>query len=311
MLRRMPVPSHTFAWIAAAVVAATAIGATWGILSYRSVLDEAFADRSLAYVQAFAASTTPWLSPPNPEMLEAASRFMLVGSALYVQIVLNGEAAVEERTTPFLNAELPVLPTPESAIIERRRSRGTPVHLDVIVPLPSLPEGPAYVRIGIDEATARARKRSATLAGAGIGLSVDLVLLGLLWWLLPKEQSEPTTPGTTKERTMPRVVGDLAIDPLKRRVTLAGTPVKLTPKQFALLEFLASEPDRVYSDREIVAAVWADSPYADSKDVKQYVYLLRRRLAEVDDGGARLIVTVPGFGYKLISASIDEALTDG
>ena len=96
-----------------------------------------------------------------------------------------------------------------------------------------------------------------------------------------------------------------------KRVTLKGEGVDLTPKQFALLEFLAERSDRVVSEEEIVDGVWAGSHYADSKDVKQYVYLVRNRLSKADPGGRDLITTVPGFGYRLTSDPVDGELTDG
>jgi len=55
----------------------------------------------------------------------------------------------------------------------------------------------------------------------------------------------------------------------------------------------------VFSDREILAAVWPDSRYANAKDVKQHVYLLRKRLRDAKSGGEEMIVNVPGFGYRL------------
>ncbi|HEC63428.1 MAG TPA: helix-turn-helix domain-containing protein, partial [Candidatus Acetothermia bacterium] len=68
-----------------------------------------------------------------------------------------------------------------------------------------------------------------------------------------------------------------------------------------LLRLLASSPGRVFSDQEILREVWPDSRYANSKDVKQYVYLVRQRLGKVRPGAEGMIVTVPGFGYKLVS----------
>jgi len=105
-------------------------------------------------------------------------------------------------------------------------------------------------------------------------------------------------------------VGDLRIDTIGKLVFFKNQSVQLTPKQYALIEFLAREPDRVFTDREIVDNVWEASSYADSKDVKQYVYLVRRRLSTVHPTGKRLIETVSGFGYKLVSEPVDEELTD-
>ena len=299
-------------WIALAVIGATALGAAWGVCCLHSVLTEGFVDRSLAYAQAFSASTLPWVNPPNVEMLDAASRFMLVGSALYVQIVIDGVVASDERTTAFLDMELDPLAAPDTSSVSvgQRDLRGLPAHLDVVVPLPSAATPTSYVRIGVDESSLNLRKRSTTFAGIGIGLAIDSLLIGFFWWLLrrrhaprPAESSAPTSLDSS------RTVGGLVIDPLRRRVALKGQPVNLTPKQFALLDVLASQPERVFSDREIVEAVWSESPYADSKDVKQYIYLLRRRLSAAYPKGGDLIETVPGFGYRLNPAAVERGLT--
>ena len=95
-------------------------------------------------------------------------------------------------------------------------------------------------------------------------------------------------------------MGALEIFEDQKHVRLFGEPVRLSPKQFAFLRLLASAPGRVFSDREILREVWPDSQYANSKDVKQYVYLVRQRLGKVRPGAEGMIVTVPGFGYKLV-----------
>jgi len=314
MLRRLSISRRSFLVISIALIAATAVGATWGVASLSNVLGEAFRERSLAYVQAFASSTLVWLNPANPEMLNAASRFMLVGSALYVQVVQDETVLSDERSVGMLSASLSVEPVPPAPRIEQRTLTGVSTHLDVLVPLPSVDDSSAYVRIGIDESTLRTRKRNVLLGGIGIGLGLDAALLGLLWWLLRPQREADGLQSTDAAGSNPkndeRTIGSLVIHHATRRVHLSGSPVKLTPKQYKLLEFLASEPDRVYSDKEILEAVWSDSPYADSKDVKQYVYLLRKRLDAAQVRGAELIETVPGFGYRLLSTPVDPALTD-
>ncbi len=107
-----------------------------------------------------------------------------------------------------------------------------------------------------------------------------------------------------------RQIGGLVIDESSKSVLLNGKSVRLTPKQYALLSLLASDAGRVFSEREILETVWAESDYADSKDVKQYVYLLRRRLAEASDSGGMLVVNVPGFGYKIEYSQLEGNLTD-
>jgi len=84
----------------------------------------------------------------------------------------------------------------------------------------------------------------------------------------------------------------------RKAAALNGVPLSLSPKLFSLLALLVSEPGRVFSDREILGAVWPASRYANAKDVKQHIYLLRKKLRGVQPGAEGMIVTVPGFGYR-------------
>ena len=96
------------------------------------------------------------------------------------------------------------------------------------------------------------------------------------------------------------VRGDLRVDPVSKTVSVRGQPVDLTPKQFALLYLLAEVPGRVLRDDDILDSVWPDSAYANSRDVKQCVYTLRRRLGRVVESPSDVVVNVKGYGYKLV-----------
>jgi DNA-binding response OmpR family regulator len=93
-------------------------------------------------------------------------------------------------------------------------------------------------------------------------------------------------------------VGDLEIDDSIKQVKVKGRTVSLSPKEYELLKLLASEPGRVFSHQEIIAAVWQNKPFITSSDVTKYIYLLREKL-EDDPENPRYILTVRGFGYKL------------
>jgi len=93
--------------------------------------------------------------------------------------------------------------------------------------------------------------------------------------------------------------GPLRIDDRSKLVTLHGEPISLSPKEYELLKLLASEPGRVFSDEEIIAHLWPAGSHATSNDVKQYIHLLRSRI-EANPQRPRLILTVKGFGYKLV-----------
>ena len=90
----------------------------------------------------------------------------------------------------------------------------------------------------------------------------------------------------------------LEIDDTRKVVILRGKEVALSPKEYALVGLLSSEPGRVFSRQEILSRLWPDNRYATSQDVQKYVYLLRKKL-EDDPSHPRFILTVRGFGYRL------------
>ncbi|NUW39130.1 response regulator transcription factor [Nonomuraea rhodomycinica] len=90
--------------------------------------------------------------------------------------------------------------------------------------------------------------------------------------------------------------GDLSLDPARRKVQRGETPVELTPREFALLEYLMRRRDEVVSKAEILEHVW-DTFDTDPNVVEVYVGYLRRKL----DGpfGRNSLQTVRGAGYRL------------
>ena len=290
--------------VAVTVILVTALALILAVQGYHTLLEETFRERSVAYAQAFAASAGAWVEPLNADMLRAASRFMLVGSALYVQIELDGTLIIDERGDEASTLDLPSAISSPSLQGETGRLPSGASYLDVAVPLAVSGETAGSVRIGIDTVAVVARGRSMALAASGIAILVDALVLGLLFWSHRGRTGRRETAARVPARSIAGalemlVVGDLRIDLANKEARLKGRRVELTPKQFTLLAFLAERPDRVVSEEEIVESVWSDSPYADSKDVKQYVYLVRKRLAKADPNGRELIVTVPGFGYRL------------
>jgi two-component system KDP operon response regulator KdpE len=96
----------------------------------------------------------------------------------------------------------------------------------------------------------------------------------------------------------PATVGDLVVDPRSRRVTLAGEPVELSPKEFDLLAHLAARAGTVVSKRELLTEVWR-LPYGGSdKTVDVHLSWLRRKLGE-SAASPRLLQTVRGVGVRL------------
>ncbi len=90
---------------------------------------------------------------------------------------------------------------------------------------------------------------------------------------------------------------DLAMDRAAHRVSLAGRPLDLSPKEFALLEYLLTRRDQVVSRAEISDHVWDDTFESFANVVDVTIHRLRKKIdGERPD---RLLQTVKGVGYVL------------
>jgi DNA-binding response OmpR family regulator len=87
--------------------------------------------------------------------------------------------------------------------------------------------------------------------------------------------------------------GDVVLDPATREVRLGEEPVALTPREFALAEYLLRNPGRVITKSELIDHVWETPDAVDANAVEVYVGYLRRKL------GRDLIRTVRGAGYRI------------
>ncbi|MFG3439608.1 response regulator transcription factor [Nonomuraea sp. NPDC047897] len=90
--------------------------------------------------------------------------------------------------------------------------------------------------------------------------------------------------------------GDLSLDPARRKVQRGESPVELTPREFALLEYLLRRRDEVVSKAEILEHVW-DTFDTDPNVVEVYVGYLRRKIDA--PFGRNALQTVRGAGYRL------------
>jgi two-component system OmpR family response regulator len=98
--------------------------------------------------------------------------------------------------------------------------------------------------------------------------------------------------------------GALRLDPGSREVRYNDAPVALTPREFALLEYLMRRDGNVASKPEILDHVWGMDFAGDPNVVEVYIGYLRRKLDEAHD--TRLIHTVRGAGYRLAAATSAE-----
>jgi DNA-binding response OmpR family regulator len=97
----------------------------------------------------------------------------------------------------------------------------------------------------------------------------------------------------------PVQVGDLSIDPAAFTVVVAGRPVELTAREFALLHCLALEAGRVISTDDLVTRVWGAEFMGEPQVVYVNVRWLREKIEEEPENPRR-IVNVRGVGYKLV-----------
>lgn len=94
------------------------------------------------------------------------------------------------------------------------------------------------------------------------------------------------------------VIDELAINTASRSVALSGTPVQLTPKEFDILAFLATNRGTVFSKEEIYQAVLNDRYLLDSSNIMAFIRKIRKKI-EPEPDNPRYLLTVWGVGYKM------------
>lgn len=93
--------------------------------------------------------------------------------------------------------------------------------------------------------------------------------------------------------------GNLRIDPKTHEVLLDGKAIALSPKEFALLHFLASNPGQVFSRDTLLDRVWGHDAFVNSRTVDVHIHWLRERI-EPDQSKPTRLITLRGIGYKFV-----------
>lgn len=93
-------------------------------------------------------------------------------------------------------------------------------------------------------------------------------------------------------------IGNVTIDVAQHQVELAGEPVKLTPKEFDLLVYLAQHRGKVLTHPQLLAKVWGPAHGEDFQYLRVFIGQLRQKL-EADPASPVLILTEPGVGYRI------------
>jgi len=100
-----------------------------------------------------------------------------------------------------------------------------------------------------------------------------------------------------RERPQRLSVGGVTLDPLRRRVSSHDREAMLTPREFALLEFLMTHSESSIAKSEILSAVWGSDFDGDPNIVEVYIGYLRRKIDV--EGQPSIIRTVRGVGYTV------------
>jgi two-component system response regulator VicR len=112
-------------------------------------------------------------------------------------------------------------------------------------------------------------------------------------------------PSSTPPQTGQLVCGDLNIDLVRRRVTLRGEPVDLTPKEFQILAILASSPGEVYTRKQLIEDAWGKDYYGEPAAITVFIRRIREKI-EDDPARPRYVKTVWRIGYLFCDPNGNE-----
>jgi len=94
------------------------------------------------------------------------------------------------------------------------------------------------------------------------------------------------------------VLGNVTVNFLQRRVTAGEREIRLTPKEFDLLQYLANNPDRPVPHRRLLQAVWGPDYGDEVEYLRVFINQLRKKI-EPDPSHPAYILTEPWVGYRL------------
>jgi DNA-binding response OmpR family regulator len=99
-------------------------------------------------------------------------------------------------------------------------------------------------------------------------------------------------------------ISDLVLDPATHQVQRGGIPIRLTSREFALLEYMMRNPNWLLTRQMIETHVWDYDSVPGSNVIDVYIRRLRRKIDEPFE--EKLLETVRGAGYRLVCSDDDE-----
>ncbi len=96
-------------------------------------------------------------------------------------------------------------------------------------------------------------------------------------------------------------LGTIELDPVERRVTVAGQPLDLTPREYELIKLIVASPGRLLTKGRLLRAVWGTAYSSEAHYLHVYISRLRRKLDSADPSGSTsaMISAEPGVGYRI------------
>jgi DNA-binding response OmpR family regulator len=144
------------------------------------------------------------------------------------------------------------------------------------------------------------RREEKLIRGLDLGADDYLVkpfsfpeLLARIRARLRRAAMQPTTPASTSPA--PLQAGDLTLDPARGTVAYAGRPLRLTPTEFRVLEYLLHHAGAVVPTLSLLEAVWGHEPAVGPEVVRVNMHRLQHKLC--DAGARNLLGTVRGVGF--------------
>lgn len=226
-------------------------------------------------------------------------------------LVIEADAPTRVFVADQLTADGARVATAGSA--EHARVRGRHEHVDMIV-LGDLEPRPAAVELlremrtghaGVDAAVpvlmlSEDADELSVLRGFDAG--ADDVLAKPFAYPVLRARLHALTTRALRRRAPDRLrIGSLQIDRCGREVSVRGTRVELSAKEFALLTHLAADARRVFTKDELLRDVWGFRSAGRTRTLDSHACRLRHKLAAA--GGDRFIVNVWGVGYRLIDSA--------
>lgn len=92
-------------------------------------------------------------------------------------------------------------------------------------------------------------------------------------------------------------VGDFEVDLANRKVTRDGAPVRLTPREWAILQLLVRNPGQLITQQQMLTKIWGPGYGGETHYLRIYMGQLRRKL-EADPARPRHLLTEAGMGYR-------------